>query len=160
MRWNFDSDKPEAVETSQLKLVLDLAGIGVKPGLQAKLELAAATASISDVACTKSREPQSVDIDLQTRAGELELTLFNRTVLTLDLSDAKSTRLRFNAAEIRNGTMKTGRTGLGVNANQAPLLYRPLVSKVDETLVALGLNVGEADVRVSGVNCTRPYLVQ
>ena len=156
MSWNFDQARDEPMKTSQLQLL-------VKPLdelLTVRLALAEAETRIKDAKCDKTRNPSYVDIGLTTSAAELELMLGRTRLLTLDLSDESDQTLRFSASDIRNGVVKTGRSGLSVDINRAPLLYRPLVKLVDDLLIALGLNLGEVDVRVDDVNCSRPYLVR
>ena len=126
----------------------------------ARVSLAEARAEIANAQCTTSRGPDRVDVDVTTSAAEIQLLLAGRKTLKIDLSDDEVQLLSFNAVEIENGTLKTARSGLSVDVNRQPLLYRQIVRAVDDLLVSLGLNVGEVDVRIEDVNCSRPYLVR
>tara|TARA_B100000678_G_scaffold285205_1_gene287947 strand:- start:4014 stop:5447 length:1434 start_codon:yes stop_codon:yes gene_type:complete len=156
MQWNYDAKRTDQVQTEQVSLVVDLLGATVG----ARVSLAEARAEIANAQCTTSRGPDRVDVDVTTSAAEIQLLLAGRKTLKIDLSDDEVQLLSFNAVEIENGTLKTARSGLSVDVNRQPLLYRQIVRAVDDLLVSLGLNVGEVDVRIEDVNCSRPYLVR
>nr|AMK07545.1 putative transmembrane protein [alpha proteobacterium NT18-17] len=107
----------------------------------------------------------------------------------LEISQTTPIALNFSAAEIAAGTVKTAKTttmvtsltgslldnlvlnvpvlGLGLNLTSLKALLKTILLPVTPTLdltinrllEALGLSVGEADVRVYGVRCTHPVLV-
>lgn len=155
-RWHFGGDVEDKVTTEQVALELSVLGSLLK----VELDLASATGWVDQALCDGERTPKKADIRVITSAAELRLVSSAGTLLKLDLSDEKAEKLSFNAADIRDGTIKTTRSSLSVDINDAPILYRPLVRQLDGIIEDLGLHIGEADVRVTNVTCTRPYLVR
>ena len=102
---------------------------------------------------------QSVTVEAETSPTTLTLNPLNLRDITIDLSGGDTVEVEFSSAEIEAGTTKTVSSGLGVNVNRAPLLYRPLVILVNDILEELGIYVGEADLRVTDASCRLPYLV-
>lgn len=108
----------------------------------------------------------------------------------INIGNGQPTDLRFNATDIRNATVKTASTrdittsltaslleeldleirvlglGLGLNAVSTTLAgilgtVTPAIDGLLDTLLGvLGVRLGEADVKVSGVSCARSVLVQ
>ncbi len=156
MRWDYDAAQYDQLSTGQIYLDVALLGSTIR----ARVALAEASARLDAIKCDVDRKAQSAQVELTTSAAEIELLIGSRSVLSIDLSDDDAETLTFNAREIRNKTVKTGRSGLSVDVNGRPLLYRPILGAVDQLLQDLGLHVGEADVRVSAIDCSRPYLVR
>lgn len=156
MRWDFSAEKSDTFHTEQMTLIVSLLG----STLSAEISLAEAEARIKQAQCAARSDYKTAQIDVTTNAAELNILLAKRKVLSLDLSDDDVETLRFNPRDIRDGVVKTTRSGLSVDVNDAPLVYRPIVRLVDDVLVALGLHLAEVDVKVTDVHCTRAYLVR
>ena len=157
--WNFGQQSGSSISTSQTELELEvLDGIDLLD-IHLKLEVASAEASISDVVCNQRKEVEEVVVSVRTSPVELVLDPPLLRKISISLSDGETQTLRFDADDIENGTIKTARSGLDISLNRYPLLYRPLISAVDDLLVGLGLHLSEADVRVTSASCTRAYLV-
>ncbi|PSM18275.1 TadG family pilus assembly protein [Nitratireductor sp. StC3] len=108
----------------------------------------------------------------------------------VNIGNGRSTDLRFNATDIRNATVKTASTrditssltasllgeldlevrvlglglGLGAVTNTLAGILGAVTPAIDNLLAdllgVLGVRLGEADVKVSGVRCARSVLVQ
>lgn len=157
LHWDHGADGFDEMESSQIDIELD---IGSRLNLlNTSLQLGSASARITDVQCDARRNVQTVTVEAETSPTTLTLNPLNLRDITLDLSGGDTVEVEFSAAEIEAGTTKTVSSGLGVNLNRTPLLYRPLVILVNDILEELGIYVGEADLRVTDASCRLPYLV-
>ena len=157
LHWDHAADGFDEMASSQVDIELDI-GSGLNL-INTSLQLGSATARIKDVQCDARRNVQSVTVEAETSPTTLTLNPLNLRDITIDLSGGDTVEVEFSSAEIAAGTTKTVSSGLGVNVNRTPLLYRPLVILVNDILEELGIYVGEADVRVTDASCRLPYLV-
>ncbi len=157
MHWNHAADSFDRMESSQIDIELDI-GSGLNL-LNTSIQIGSASARIADVQCDARRNVQTVTVEAETSPTTLTVNPLNLRDITLDLSGGDTVEVEFSAAEIEAGTVKTVSSGLGVNLNSTPLLYRPLLVLVNNILEELGIFVGEAYLRVTDASCRLPYLV-
>ena len=159
MQWNYSSNSRTTAQTAQTDLGITLLDGSEFLNTEVSLQLAQASARMEDVVCDAARNVQAVHVEVETSPAELVLRTPILRTLRVDLSSGSTEMLEFTPEQIANGETQTVNSGLGVNLNGVPLLYRPLTAFVSELLEELGLFVGEADVRVTDASCTRAYLV-
>ena len=158
MRWDLSGSLDSTVETAQTRLRLSLLDGGLLGGIGIEVRLAEASGRVADIVCS-NRTVQRVEVQVTTSPSTVTVDLGRLGQLQLDLSNSEVQTVSFSAEEIGNGTVKQARSGLSVDVNDAPLLYRPLVRAVDSLLVDLGLHLAEADIWVNGAECSRPIVV-
>lgn len=158
--WDFSDIGVPGISTDQVRLDLSFLRLGGLPsGAEARIALASAEVSEVLVQCSEARTVERVGVSVVTSPAGASLRALGLGPIDLDLSSGEPFTVSFSPADISERTLKTGRSGLGVNVNRTSFLLRPLVRAVDQTLEATGLHLAEADVRVLRATCSRPYLV-
>jgi uncharacterized membrane protein len=160
MTWNYDTMASEPLHTAQTELSINALNGSTLLNTEVRLELAEAEAEITRISCKADRSVKDVYVDVSTSPAELVIDPPLLRAISVSLSSGEVQEVRFTAKEIQDGTTKTVRSGMGVELNRVPLLYRPIAGAIDELLVGLGLHLGEADIRVTHASCTRPFLVR
>lgn len=90
-------------------------------------------------------------------AGKIKTVSTKDTLTSLTTSLLGNLELDIKILFITLGTPKAVQQAL---ADTLATVTQPLDDVLYNTLLALGIRVGEADVRVTGVTCQRPVLVQ
>ena len=146
------------VSTSQFKL--DVGALGGNPLTAVKLDVALASAEIEvdDISC---HADGSADVTLLalTEAASLGLKASLLPRIPVALGSKEKKKIVFTQADILAQTYKPVRSGLGLQLGGLSIAQKLLFNPVDQLLVALGLNVAEADVKVIEATCGSVGLV-
>ncbi|OCW57969.1 pilus assembly protein TadG-related protein [Hoeflea olei] len=137
-----------------------LVNFGAKPRVTTAKLLDTALIDISALGYTNATNltPTVLSFDASDIASARVKSVSTRDTLTsLQTSLLKNLDLRIDVAGISLGTHQTL---LAAVADALAGLTKPLDAIVYNTLLALGVKVGEADMHVSYAKCRRPVLVQ
>jgi uncharacterized membrane protein len=146
------------VETSQLKL--NVGALGFTPLSTVKLDvtLASAEIEVDDIKCNTNGTAE-VTLLAQTEAASLGLKAAILPRIPIALGSKEKKKLVFTPADITAQTYKPVRSGLGLQLGGLSVLQKALFDPVDDLLVALGLHIAEADVKVIEATCGSVGLV-
>lgn len=146
------------VDTSQLKL--NVGALGFTPISTVKLDvtLASAEIEVDDIKCSADGTAE-VTLMARTEAASLGLKAPLLPRIPIALGSKEKKKLVFTKADITAQTWKPVRSGLGLQLGGLSLLQKALFDPVDDLLVALGLHIAEADVKVIEATCGSVALV-
>lgn len=136
------------------------ANFGSKPRVEKAVIVNSALLKISALGHVEA-DNMSPDIlsfeprDIQ--AGKVKSVSTRDTLTSLTTSLLGNLELDIKVLFLTLGTPKAVQTAL---ADTLATVTEPLDSVLYNTLLALGIRIGEADIRVTGVTCQRPVLVQ
>lgn len=146
------------VETSQLKLNVGALGFTPLTAVKIDVTLASAEIEVDDIKCNADGTAD-VTLMAKTEAASLGLKASLLPRIPIALGSKEKKKLVFTQADIAAQTYKPVRSGLGLQLGGLSVLQKPLFDPVDDLLVALGLHIAEADVKVIEATCGSVGLV-
>lgn len=158
MSYDAYAEVGDKATTSQFNLNIGSLGKAPATLLKVDVELASAEVEVDTITCNTDGTA-AVTLKASTNAAKLGVKAPILPKIQLNLGSNETKSLSFSQADITAKTYKPVRSGLGLQVGALNLTQILLIKPVDDLLVKLGLNVAEADVRITDANCGSAGLV-